>query len=412
MEKFRFYALIVSFVSSVVLLQACGGSSDTPASGGNPVVPAGVSLNTVGDKIVAPGATINFTVSASNPDNNSITFSTNTSHAIYMSQGASFNATTRQFSWTPAAEGVHQITFTVTNNDVTPAVSDSETITINVSSRVQLNSIGNKTVGPGGSLNFTVTAFNPDNNSVTLSADLSQATGATFNPGNGQFSWTPSAEGSHQVIFTVTDNDASPVVTDSETITIDVSSRVQLNAIGNKSVTLGGSLNFTVSASNPDNNSISFSTDTTHTIYTTQNAMFTSATGEFSWTPAVAGNHSVSFTVTNNDVLAMDSETISINVQEVIDTTIADGEALYIQHCQSCHGVNGSGGSRSLVVGTAPLYVKEALDIIQSNAGVSQMLNIPGRMTDPVNDSNAIGFFLCNLDPNIDYTNVNECPVN
>jgi len=494
MEKFRFYVFIISLLSSVILLQACGGSG----GGGDPVVPAGVTLNAVGDKIVAPGTALNFTISASNPDNRSISFSTNTSHVIYMSQGASFNPDTGQFSWTPSTEGVHQITFTVTNNDVTPVVSDSETITINVSSRVQLNAIGNKTVGPGGTLNFTVSAFNPDSNSVSFSTNSSHAIyasqGATFNPDTGQFSWSPSMEGSHQITFTVTDNDASPAVTDSETITIDVSSRVQLNTVGNKtvgpggtlsftitaanpdsnsisfstnsehdiytsqgatfnpdtgafswvpsvlgshqitftvtnddvtpvasdsetitidvsnrvqlnpignqSVTLGGTLNFTVSATNPDSNSITLSTNTSHTIYTSQNAMFTPATGEFSWTPTVAGNHMVAFTVTNNDVSATDSETISINVQD--DSAIlAQGEALYNQHCVSCHGVEGRGGEGTVfgVIGSSPEFVRIGL-------ATSAMSGVNVNSGD---EATAIGLYLCDLEPTIDYTNPDQC---
>ena len=502
MEKFRFYALIVSFVSSVVLLQACGGGGgDAPASGGGgPVVPAGVSLNTVGNKIVAPGTALNFTISASNPDNNAVSLSVDLSQVT----GATFNSTNGQFSWMPLTEGAYQVTFTVTNNDVDPVVSDSETITINVSSRVQLLSIGNQTVGPGGTINFVVSAFNPDNNSVSLSADLSQATGATFNSGNGQFSWTPSVEGNHQVIFTVTDNEASPVVTDSETITsdvssrvqlntigdktvgpggtlnftvsalnpdgnsisfstndthpiyasqgaifdsgtrefswsptvlgthqitftvtnddvspaaivsetitIDVSNRVQLNPIGSKSVTQNGTLNFTVTASNPDNNSITLSTDTGHIIYTAQNAMFTQGTGQFSWTPASPGNHMVSFTVTNNDVGVTDSETISINVQDG-SAILAEGAALYVTHCLRCHGPNGAGGQGYTfgVVGTSPYAVKEALGIV-GNAAASSMNGIRNNMSNQVSDSNKIGWYLCDLD-GITYTNTTDCPV-
>ena len=487
MEKFRIYALI----AGLFVLQACGGGGGGGTPGSTP--PAGVTLNSIGNKLVAPGSTLSFTVSATNPDNNSISFSTNESHTIYTSQGATFNASTGQFNWTPTAEGVHFIAFAVTNNDVTPAVTDTETITINVSSRVQLNAIGNKNIGPGGTLNFTVSAFNPDNNSISLSADISQVSGATFNPANGQFSWAaPSTQASPQVTFTVTNNDVSPAITDSETITINVASRVQLNAIGNKnlgpggtlnftvsafnpdndsislstnsshtiytsqgatfdpgtgqfswtplvlgthqieftvtnndispaatdtetitidvanrvqldpigskSVTQGGTLSFTVTASNPDNNSITFSTDTGHIIYTSQNAMFTPGTGEFSWTPATPGNHMVSFTVTNNDVGVSDSETVSINVQDN-SIILAQGESLYISNCQSCHGVNGRGGTQSLVAGTSPEGVRLAL-------GISPM----GGLLNMTTEATAVGYFLCDLEPSINYLDPMDCP--
>ena len=358
-----------------------------------------VQLNAIGNKTVGPGGTINFTVSAFNPDNNSTTLSADLSQV----SGATFNPSNGQFSWmAPTALASPQVTFTVTNDDVSPGITDSETITINVASRVQLNSIGNKTIGPGSALNFTISASNPDGNSISFSTNDSHtiytSQGATFDTTTGEFSWIPTVLGTHQIEFTVTNNDISPVATDTETITIDVTNRVQLNPIGSKSVTQGATLNFTVSASNPDNNSITLSTDTGHIIYTSQNAMFTTSTGQFTWDTTVPGNHMVSFTVTNNDVGVTDSETVAITVQDN-SAVLAQGEALYISRCQSCHGVNGRGGSQSLVVGTSPEGVRFAL----TESPMTGLANM-------TNEATAIGFFLCNLEPSIDYNNPAECP--
>lgn len=190
-------------------------------------------------------------------------------------------------------------------------------------------------------------------------------------------------------------------------------SGVTLDAIGNKTVSPGGALSFNISASNPDSRNISFSTSTSSDIYTARSALFTASvpSAQFNWSPTVAdnGTYQVTFTVTNLDAEPVETneETITISVQ---DTTIAQGESLYVQHCQSCHGVGGFGGSQSLVIGSAPLYVRTALGLT-GNGLVGQMAGIPGNMNDPDADATAIGFYLCNLVQTIDYTDPAQCPL-
>jgi hypothetical protein len=85
-------------------------------------------LGTIGSKSVNEGVLLTFTLSASDPDGDGLTFS-----ASNLPTGASFNPSTRVFSWTPAfgSAGNYNVTFTVTDNG-TPSESDSEVITITV----------------------------------------------------------------------------------------------------------------------------------------------------------------------------------------------------------------------------------------------------------------------------------------
>ncbi len=79
--------------------------------------------------------------------------------------------------------------------------------------------IGNKSVDYGQTLTFTVTATDPDNDSLTYTAAILPQ-GANFNSGSGVFTWTPSPTqaGFHDITFTVDDLKGG---TDSETITIN-----------------------------------------------------------------------------------------------------------------------------------------------------------------------------------------------
>jgi len=153
--------------------------------------------------------------------------------------GATFNPSTRTFSWTPTntqAGTYASVRFEVTDG----SLIDSEDITITVNndnSAPVLNSIGNKTVNEGSLLSFAVSAADPDGDALTYSAS-NLPLGATFDPATRTFSWTPTytQAGSYANIrFEVTDGS----LIDSEDITITVNndnSAPVLNSIGNKTV--------------------------------------------------------------------------------------------------------------------------------------------------------------------------------
>jgi VCBS repeat-containing protein len=80
----------------------------------------------IGNKSVLEGAALTFSVSATDPDGDPLTYSSSNLPA-----GASFNGTTRAFSWTPAsgqAGSYANVRFTVTDG----ALPTSENITITV----------------------------------------------------------------------------------------------------------------------------------------------------------------------------------------------------------------------------------------------------------------------------------------
>ena len=139
-------------------------------------------------------------------------------------------------------------------------------------------------------------------------------TGAIFNPTTRAFSWTPAFgdSGNYNVTFTVTD-DGSPAESNSEVVTISVGNVNRppvLGTIGSKSVDEGTPLTFTVTASDPDGDNLTFSASNVPT-----GASFNPSTRVFSWTPAFgdAGNYDVTFTVTDDGTPAeSDSEVVTI----------------------------------------------------------------------------------------------------
>ncbi len=86
-------------------------------------------LTSVSDKIIDEGQILQFTITATDPDGNNLTYSANN-----LPEGATFDPQTATFSWTPnySQEGTYtNIEFTVTD-DGTPIESDTVAITITV----------------------------------------------------------------------------------------------------------------------------------------------------------------------------------------------------------------------------------------------------------------------------------------
>jgi hypothetical protein len=172
----------------------------------------------IGNQTVSENQTLSFTLSAIDPDGDTLTYS-----AANLPTGATFNPSTHEFSWTPGysdAGNYENIEFTVTDSG-SPMELDVELITItvgDVNRAPEFVSPGAQEVQEDNLLSFTVSASDPDNDAITLSA-TNLPIGATFNTTTGEFSWTPtlSQEGIYTVTFTATDN-GLPV----ETGTVDV----------------------------------------------------------------------------------------------------------------------------------------------------------------------------------------------
>jgi hypothetical protein len=184
---------------------------------------------------------------------------------------------------------------------------------------------------------------------------------------------------------------------------------LSLNGIGNKSVLGGETLNFTLSASNPNGGTLTYMADgtsnVTNPLTLTNRVSFSESSGVFNWDTLASdtGSYNITFSVANNS--ESDSETISIMVQD----TIAYGEGLYITHCQNCHGPNGTGGSTFGVQGTSPYYVRDALGLEDTTARRG-MTNIASQLANPTRDANAIGYFLCDA-AGININDPQVCPV-
>src|SRR2546425_1763262 len=112
--------------------------------------------------------------------------------------GATFDAATRTFSWTPGFDqaGSYPVTVTATDNG-TPTLAASETITLTIANTNRapvLAAIGNKSGSEGALLTFTVSATDPDGDALAYTTSALPA-GATSDAEQPTFLQTP---GYHQ----------------------------------------------------------------------------------------------------------------------------------------------------------------------------------------------------------------------
>jgi hypothetical protein len=143
-------------------------------------------------------------------------------------QGASINASTGVFTWTPnETQGGQQfnVTIRVTDNG---GLFDEETFTVTVAEDNKaptLGAIGNRSATESVPLTFTATATDADLPAQTLTFSLVGAPqGASINASTGAFTWTPSeTQGGQAFTFAVrvTDN-GDPARSGEETITVTV----------------------------------------------------------------------------------------------------------------------------------------------------------------------------------------------
>jgi len=280
-------------------------------------------LNSISDQSIGEGNTLTFTIAATDPDGDTLTYS-----ASGVPKGAQFDPETRTFTWTPSylQAGNYPVLFTATDNG-SPAQSDSKEVVItvgNVNRAPQLDAIGNKQVNEGGLLELTVTATDPDGDGIAYSASNLPA-GATFNQATGLFSWNPAFDqaGSYpNVRFTATDS-GSPCESSSEEITITVGNVNRppvLDPIGSKTVNEGETLVITLTGSDPDGNSIAFKAGPIPV-----GSNFSGQT--FTWTPGYgqAGNYEVEFFVEDSgDPMELAVEIVPITVGKTNRAPIFD----------------------------------------------------------------------------------------
>jgi len=159
------------------------------------------------DKSATVGTPISFTVRGSDPDGDTLTWS-----ATGLPSGASFNAATQTFSWTPTAAGTFNVTFTASDGKATASTTVKITVAPPPNRAPVVEPLADKSATVGQSMSFVVRGSDPDGDALTWSA-TGLPGGAAFNAATQTFLWTPTAAGTFNVTFTANDGKAAASTT-------------------------------------------------------------------------------------------------------------------------------------------------------------------------------------------------------
>jgi cyclophilin family peptidyl-prolyl cis-trans isomerase len=187
----------------------------------NVAVNATPVFTAIGQQTVNIGSTLTFTPTVSH--NNPITFSLGSGAPA----GASINATTGVFTWTPtAANGAGNFSITLQATDATAGLTGTTTVQVLVTQPNRapvVTAITNQSVLSGGTLTVQVHATDPDSGqALTYSLAAGAPAGATINATTGLITFhatTVNAALTQNITVKVTDN-GSPVQSATRTFSI------------------------------------------------------------------------------------------------------------------------------------------------------------------------------------------------
>ena len=254
-----------------------------PVSANSPPV-----MSPIASQTVVEGNPQAFTVTASDPNGDHLTYS-----LVGAPAGASIDPVSGAFSWTPTeAQGPGSYSFTVrVTDDGNPVQAADQAVAVTVTEANQppaLAAIGDRALNEGAALTASASATDPDLPANTLGYALAQGpSGMAVNATTGAVSWTPTeaqGPGTYAVTVQVTDS-GSPALSATTGFTVTVSEVNQapvLATIANRSVAEGTTLTFVASATDVDlpQNSLTYSL-----VSAPAGATIDPATGAFTWTP-------------------------------------------------------------------------------------------------------------------------------
>ncbi|TSA26392.1 MAG: tandem-95 repeat protein [Ignavibacteriales bacterium] len=293
-------------------------------------------------KTVNEGSLLTFTVNAIDPEGQTVTYSTGT-----LPTGATFNPSTKTFSWTPTYDqaGSYTVDFRASDGNSTTTLTVNITVVnVNRAPTLNLNPTSPYNVNGGQLLQIALVGSDPDGNTLTYSYTSTPAmTGAVLNSSTGAFSWTPTSSqaGTYNVTFSVTDGSlsatAAAVIT---VINVNVAPTLTLTPVSPFNVYATQTLNIQLNGADANIGDIlTYSFTTTPSI---TGATINSSTGAFTWTPSLSqkGSYTVTFKVTDNGGLFATSVGV-INVNNAAPTLVLnpvgpsfnvnEGSALTIQ---------------------------------------------------------------------------------
>ncbi|HWG89265.1 MAG TPA: PKD domain-containing protein [Candidatus Thermoplasmatota archaeon] len=193
---------------------------------------APVILGAVPAENVTEGSTLTFTLAVEDIDGDTLTWS-----GVNLPAGATLNAATGAFTWTPGytQAGVYDgITLTVSDGELSASLPFRLTVVDSLAAPV-FDAVPPQAGRERAPLAFTVKATDPEGMAVTYRAGPGVPAGVAVNAHTGEVRWTPTYEqaGNHSLVLEAVDADGVVGATTVQVTILDVMSPV-LNTVSGK----------------------------------------------------------------------------------------------------------------------------------------------------------------------------------
>ena len=233
-------------------------------------------------------------------------------------KGATFDAATAQFNWTPTYDQSGDYAGITVNLSDPSGLSDSKSFNLkvnHVNRAPQLTAVPAVTGAENAPVTFTLSGTDPDveDEGKLVYACSNLPAGATLDGQTGEFQWTPgfTQAGEYTLYFKLSDpaglsSEQSAVITIS-----DVNRPPVLNAVANATVDEDKELKINLAGSDEDtDNTLTYSADNLP-----EGATLNSSSGELTWKPSFsqAGDYSITFNLSDGKETVSQTAEIKVN---------------------------------------------------------------------------------------------------
>ncbi len=235
--------------------------------------------------------------------------------ADHLPEGATLDAGSGEFSWTPTftQAGKYSLTFKVSDTGNLSAEQSATLVIEDVNHPPLLNDIPAQNTDEDKALSFKITGTDEDtDNQLTYSAQ-NLPRGAAFDAASQTFSWKPDFDqaGKYTVTFKVSDGKAEAQKTVDITVN-NVNRPPRIDGPATASAEAGQSIKLKYHASDPDKDKVTYSVSGLP-----DGAHFNSADGTFTWTPgdAQSGNYTIEVSASDGTTSAKIKTGITITAK-------------------------------------------------------------------------------------------------
>ena len=255
------------------------------------------SLTVPPSQVIAENSPVTFNIQATDPDKEdagNLKFS-----AENLPTGATLDAVTGAVNWTPnfTQAGNYSVTFRVTDLGGMSAESAINIEVQDVNRLPQITQVADQTVDEGKALTFTLSATDEDtDNSLSFSIDNLPG-GASLDAASGKFTWEPGFDqaGTYSLKAKASDGKSEAITTINVTVK-NINRTPEISGGGSTTITVGETATLSYSATDPDNDALSFSSGDLP-----DGATLDAKSGDFRWTPTEDQTGAFEFTVRVSD---------------------------------------------------------------------------------------------------------------